>query len=203
LIGNKDCYESAALLGMSGRLHAGQSVRDWIFPSRGRRSTRHEQQSMDVLMSVSSRLPRNDYNAINENDASAAFAQGQGAFLISAATGKAHVILAGLKRSGFMAIPSARAAMSPAIGATSLPCAHLGQEQVSRTWNAALINWLITAPVRRSHVRTEPDPAVLTAPPRRATRNLTRSRRWQKLVRPPPDSLPDWSSDTMLNHHGD
>ena len=71
-----------------------------------------------------------DYNAVDENDAAAAYAKGKGVFYLGG-NWQAAVIKTGLKdNAGFMNMPPGPSGKYVAIGATSLPVAHLLQDEV-------------------------------------------------------------------------
>jgi raffinose/stachyose/melibiose transport system substrate-binding protein len=91
-----------------------------------------------------------------------------------------------------------------AIGATSLPW-HISAKSKYPDVDAALINWLITAPGSAKLMYAQNQiPAVLNAPPATGNAYLTSiADGWQKLVKANGLTLfPDWSSDTMLTTMG-
>ncbi len=83
-IGNKDGYESLHAFGMvQGAYVPGQSVRNWIFHVPG--STWASPANIKAMTLFQQWFKNNyfgkDYNALGENDAAAAYAQGHGRVL--------------------------------------------------------------------------------------------------------------------------
>jgi raffinose/stachyose/melibiose transport system substrate-binding protein len=203
VIGNKDGYESLHAWGMiQGAYTPAQSVRDWIFHKPGATFDNPTNvQSLNVLMKwVKAGYFGNNYNAVGENDAAAAFAKGEGVFYMGG-NWQAQVIQAGLKaNAGFMDMPAGASGKPAAIGATSLPW-HISAKSKYPDVDAALINWLIDAPGSAKLMYAQNQiPAVLNAPPAQGNAYLTSiANGWQKLVKANGLTLfPDWSSDTML-----
>src|ERR1700755_879109 len=83
VIGNKDGYEALHAWGMiQGAYTPAQDVRNWIF-HKGTQTfaSATNTKSLNVLNDwVKAGYFGSDYNAINENDAAAAFAKGKGIF---------------------------------------------------------------------------------------------------------------------------
>src|ERR1700712_1157261 len=207
VIGNKDGYESLHAWGMiQGAYTPAQSVRDWIFHKTGAtfdNSTNTE--SLNTLMKwVKAGYFGSDYNAVNENDASAAFAKGKGVFYMGG-NWQAQVIQAGLKSdAGFMNMPAGASGKVAAIGATSLPW-HISAKSKYPDVDAALINYLVAAPTAAKLMYGQNQiPAVLNAPAASGNPYLTSiANGWQGLVKANGLTLfPDWASDTMLTTMG-
>ena len=172
MIGNKDGYEALHAWGMiQGAYTPAQSVRDWIFHKPGATfETPRTSKSMNVLMKwVKAGDFGNDYNALIENDAAAAFAKGKGVFYLGG-DWQAQVIQAGLKGSGLHGHAAGPSGKVAAIGATSLPW-HISAKSKYPDVDAALINWLIVAPGSAKLMYAQNQiPAVLNAPPAQGTR---------------------------------
>jgi raffinose/stachyose/melibiose transport system substrate-binding protein len=207
VIGNKDGYESLHAWGMiQGAYTPAQSVRDWIFHKPGATfDNATNTQSLNTLMKwVKAGYFGNDYNAVNENDAAAAFAKGKGVFYLGG-NWQAQVIQAGLKaNAGFMNMPAGKSGKPAAIGATSLPW-HISAKSKYPDVDAALIDWLIRAPTAAKLMYAQNQiPAVLNAPAASGNAYLTSiANGWQQLVKANGLTLfPDWSSDTMLTTMG-
>ncbi|MEO9174987.1 MAG: extracellular solute-binding protein [Gaiellales bacterium] len=203
VIGNKDGYESLHAWGMiQGAYTPAQSIRDWIFHKPGATfDNATNTQSLNTLMKwVKAGYFGNNYNAVGENDAAAAFAKGEGVFYMGG-NWQAEVIQAGLKsNAGFMDMPAGASGKPAAIGATSLPW-HVSAKSKYPDVDAALINWLVAAPGSAKLMYAQNQiPAVLNAPPAQGNAYLTSiANGWQKLVKANGLTLfPDWSSDTML-----
>jgi raffinose/stachyose/melibiose transport system substrate-binding protein len=177
-------------------------VRDWIFHKPGATfDTPANTKSLNVLMKwVKAGDFGNDYNALIENDAAAAFAKGKGVFYLGG-DWQAQVMQAGLKGDvAFMNMPAGPSGKAAAIGATSLPW-HISAKSKYPDVDAALINWLVAAPTGPKLMYAQNQiPAVLNAPPAQGNAYLTSiADGWQKLVKANGLTLfPDWASDTML-----
>jgi raffinose/stachyose/melibiose transport system substrate-binding protein len=146
----------------------------------------------------------NDYNAVDENDAAAAYGKGKGVFYLGG-NWQAQVIQTGLKNNvGFMDMPPGPSAKYVAIGATSLPW-HISAKTKYPDVGAAFINWLISGPnmAKLSYTQNQ-IPAIVGAPKPVGNAYLSQlSDGWQKLVKANGLTLyPDWASDTMFNFMG-
>ena len=207
VIGNKDGYEALHAWGMiQGAYTPAQAVRDWIFHKSGATfDNPTNTQSLNTLMKwVKAGYFGSDYNAVNENDASAAFAKGKGVFYMGG-NWQAQVIQAGLKSdAGFMNMPAGASGKVAAIGATSLPW-HVSAKSKYPDVDAALINYLVAAPTAAKLMYGQNQiPAVLNAPAASGNPYLTSiANGWQGLVKANGLTLfPDWASDTMLTTMG-
>ena len=146
----------------------------------------------------------NDYNAVDENDAAAAFAKGKGVFYLGG-NWQAQVIQAGLKGNvGFMNMPPGPSGKYVAIGATSLPW-HISTKSKYPDVGAAFINWLIAGPgmAKLSYAQNQ-IPAIQGALKPTGNAYLTSiANGWQQLVKANGLTLfPDWASDTMFQYMG-
>jgi raffinose/stachyose/melibiose transport system substrate-binding protein len=207
VIGNKDGYEALHAWGMiQGAYTPAQAVRDWIFHKSGATfDNATNTESLNTLMKwVKAGYFGSDYNAVNENDAAAAFAKGKGVFYMGG-NWQAQVIQAGLKAdAGFMNMPAGASGKVAAIGATSLPW-HISAKSKYPDVDAALINYLVAAPTAAKLMYGQNQiPAVLNAPAASGNPYLTSiANGWQGLVKANGLTLfPDWASDTMLTTMG-
>jgi raffinose/stachyose/melibiose transport system substrate-binding protein len=207
VIGNKDGYEALHAWGMlQGAYTPAQDVRNWIFHKGTQNfASATNIKSMNVLMQwVKAGYFGNDYNAIGENDAAAAFAKGKGVFYMGG-NWQAAVIAAGLKgNAGFMNMPPGASGKEAAIGATSLPW-HIATKSKYPDVDAALINWLINAPTLPKLAYAQNQiPAIVNAPAAKGSPLLSQvAKGWQQLVKANGLTyFPDWSSDTMLTTMG-
>jgi len=206
-IGNKDGYESLHAFGMvQGAYVTGQFMRNWIFhvpgsnyeaPANIKALTTFQQWFKDGYFGK-------NYNALGENDASAAFAKGTGVFYLGG-NWQAAVIQGGLKdNAGFMDMPPGASGKYVAIGATSLPW-HIAAKSKYPDVGAAFINWLIQAPGSAKLMYAQNQiPAVTHAPPAKGNAYLTSvANGWQELVKSNGLTLyPDWASTNMLTVMG-
>jgi raffinose/stachyose/melibiose transport system substrate-binding protein len=207
VIGNKDGYEALHAWGMiQGAYTPAQQVRDWIFHKGSTNfGTATNVKSLNVLNQwVNAGYFGKDYNAVNENDAAAAFAKGEGIFYMGG-NWQAAVVAAGLKsNAGFMDMPPGASGKTAAIGATSLPW-HVSAKSKYPDVDAALINWLIQGPDYAKLMYAQQQiPSVLNAPAAQGSPLLTQvAKGWQTLVKSNGLTyFPDWSSDTMLTTMG-
>src|SRR5436853_6155659 len=98
----------------------------------------------------------NDYNAVDENEAAAAFSKGKGVFYLGG-NWQAQVIKAGLGNNvGFMNMPPGPSGKYVAVGATSLPW-HVSTRSKYPDVGAAFINWLIAGP-KSAQLRYQTNP---------------------------------------------
>jgi raffinose/stachyose/melibiose transport system substrate-binding protein len=206
-IGNKDGYESLHAFGMvQGAFVSGQFMRNWIFHVPG--SNYEAPANMKALTTFQDWFKNgyfgNDYNAVGENDAAAAFGKGTGVFYLGG-NWQAQVIRAGLKaNAGFMDMPPGPSGKYVSIGATSLPW-HISSKTKYADVGAAFINHLISAPGSAKLMYAQNQvPAITTAPPAVGNPYLTSiATGWKKLVLSNGLTLyPDWASDTMLTTMG-
>jgi raffinose/stachyose/melibiose transport system substrate-binding protein len=206
-IGNKDGYESLHAFGMvQGAYVSGQFMRNWIFHVPG--STYEAPANLKALTTFQQWFKDgyfgSNYNALGENDASAAFAKGNGVFYMGG-NWQAAVIQSGLKaNAGFMDMPPGPSGKYTAIGATSLPW-HISSKSKYPDVGAAFINWLIAAPGSAQMMYAQNQiPAVSTAPAAKGNPYLTSvANGWKQLVQSGGLTLyPDWSSTNMLTVMG-
>ena len=202
-LGNKDGYEALHAFGMvQGAYVTAQSVRNWIFhvpgsswatPGNIKAMTTFQKWFKDGYFG-------SDYNALDENTASAAYAKGDGVFYLGG-NWQAAVIQTGLKaNAGFMNMPPGPSGKYVAIGATSLPW-HISAKSKYPDVGAALINWLIAAPGSAQKMYAQNQiPAVTSAPAAKGNAYLTSvATGWQQLVKSNGLTLfPDWASTNML-----
>jgi raffinose/stachyose/melibiose transport system substrate-binding protein len=206
-LGNKDGYESLHTFGMvQGAYVSGQFMRNWIFhapkstyesPANIKAMTTFQKWFKDGIFG-------SDYNAVGENDASAAFAKGKGIFYLGG-NWQASVIQTGLKAdAGFMDMPPGPSGQYVSIGATSLPW-HISAKTKYADVGAAFINYLISAPGSAQLMYAQNQvPAITTAPAAKGNPYLTSvADGWQKLVKSNGLTLfPDWASTDMLTVMG-
>jgi raffinose/stachyose/melibiose transport system substrate-binding protein len=202
-IGNKDGYEALHAFGMvQGAYVRGQSIRNWIFHVPG--STWSSGPNIKAMTVFQQWFKNNyfgkDYNALGENDAAAAFGKGTGVFYLGG-NWQAQVIRAGLKaNAGFMNMPPGLSGKYTAIGATSLPW-HISSKSKYPDVDAAIINWLISAPGSAQLMYAQNQiPAVTSAPAAKGNPYLSSvAKGWQQLVKSNGLTLfPDWASTNML-----
>ena len=206
-LGNKDGYESLHAFGMvQGAYVSGQFMRNWIFHVPG--STYQSPANVKALTTFQQWFKDgyfgSNYNAVGENDASAAFAKGTGIFYLGG-NWQAQVIQSGLKsNAGFMNMPPGASGKYVAIGATSLPW-HISSKSKYPDVGAALINWLISAPGSAQMMYAQNQiPAISAAPAAKGNAYLTSvADGWQQLVKSGGLTLfPDWASTNMLTVMG-
>ncbi len=108
VIGNKSGYESMHSYGMvQGAFVTGAFVRNWIFHVKGANyDTPANVKALSLYQQwFKNNYFGNDYNAVDENDAAAAYAKGKGVFYLGG-NWQAQVIRAGLGRNvGFIDMP--------------------------------------------------------------------------------------------------
>jgi raffinose/stachyose/melibiose transport system substrate-binding protein len=206
-LGNKDGYESLHDFGMvQGAYVSGQFMRNWIFHAPG--STYEAPANINALTTFQKWFKDgifgSNYNAVGENDASAAFAKGQGIFYLGG-NWQAQVIQSGLKGNvGFMDMPPGPSGKYVSIGATSLPW-HISSKTKYADVGAAFINHLIASPGSAQLMYAQNQvPAITTAPGAKGNPYLTSlSSGWKKLVLSNGLTLfPDWASTDMLTIMG-
>jgi raffinose/stachyose/melibiose transport system substrate-binding protein len=191
---------------VQGSYVTGQFMRNWIFHVKGSNyDTAANVKALGVFQTwFKNNYFGNDYNAVDENDAAAAYAKGKGVFYLGG-NWQAQVIQAGLKSNvGFMNMPPGPSGKYVAIGATSLPW-HISAKTKYPDVGAAFINWLIAGPkmAELSYAQNQ-IPAIVGAPAAKGNVFLTQlSTGWQQLVKANGLTLfPDWASDTMFAYMG-
>jgi raffinose/stachyose/melibiose transport system substrate-binding protein len=207
VLGNKDGYESVHAWGMiQGAFTSGSAMRDWIFHKKGASfDNAGNLKALEVLQRwTKANVFGSDYNAVNENDASAAFAKGKGVFYMGG-NWQAAVIKAGLGAdAGFMDGPPGTSGKHVAIGSTSLPW-HVSAKTKYPDVAAAYTDYLISAPGSAKLMYAQNQiPAIQGAPAAGGDPYLSSvAKGWQTLVKDDGLTLfPDWSSDTMLTTLG-
>jgi raffinose/stachyose/melibiose transport system substrate-binding protein len=202
-LGNKSGYESLHDFGMvQGAYVSGQFMRNWIFHVPGSDYTAPA--NVKALTEFQSWFKNgyfgSDYNAVDENDAAAAFAKGKGVFYLGG-NWQAQVIQSGLKdQVGFMDMPPGPSGKYVSIGATSLPW-HISSKTKYPDVGAAFINWLISSKGSAALMYTQNQvPAISGAPGAKGNPYLTSLvKGWQQLVKSNGLTLyPDWASTNML-----
>jgi raffinose/stachyose/melibiose transport system substrate-binding protein len=206
-LGNKDGYEALHAFGMvQGAYVSGQFMRNWIFhvPNSDFAATPNVNALTTFQKWFKDGYFGSDYNALDENTASAAFAKGKGVFYLGG-NWQAAVIQTGLKaNAGFMDMPPGPSGKYVAIGATSLPW-HISAKSKYPDVGAAFINWLIAAPGSAQMMYAQNQiPAVTSAPAAKGNAYLTSvATGWQQLVKSNGLTLfPDWASTNMLTVMG-
>ncbi|HET6171249.1 MAG TPA: extracellular solute-binding protein [Gaiellales bacterium] len=206
-LGNKDGYESLHDFGMvQGAYVTGQFMRNWIFHVPG---SNYEAPANIKALTEFQRWFKagyfgSDYNAVGENDASAAFAKGKGIFYLGG-NWQAQVIQSGLKGNvGFMDMPPGPSGKYVSIGATSLPW-HISARTKYADVGASFINWLISSKGSAQMMYAQNQiPAITGAPAAQGNPYLSSiATGWKQLVKSNGLTLyPDWASDTMLTTMG-
>jgi raffinose/stachyose/melibiose transport system substrate-binding protein len=206
-IGNKDGYEALHAFGMvQGAYVSGQFMRNWIFhaPNSDFTAAANVKALTTFQKWFKDGYFGSNYNALDENTASAAFAKGTGVFYLGG-NWQAAVIQSGLKsNAGFMNMPPGPSGKYVAIGATSLPW-HISSKTKYADVGAAFINWLIAAPGSAQMMYAQNQiPAVTSAPAAKGNAYLTSvATGWQQLVKSNGLTLfPDWASTNMLTVMG-
>jgi len=206
-IGNKDGYEALHAFGMvQGAYVSGQFMRNWIFhaPNSDFTAAANVKALTTFQKWFKDGYFGSNYNALDENTASAAFAKGTGVFYLGG-NWQAAVIQTGLKsNAGFMNMPPGPSGKYVAIGATSLPW-HISSKTKYADVGAAFINWLIAAPGSAQMMYAQNQiPAVTSAPAAKGNAYLTSvATGWQQLVKSNGLTLfPDWASTNMLTVMG-
>jgi raffinose/stachyose/melibiose transport system substrate-binding protein len=206
-LGNKDGYESLHDFGMvQGAYVSGQFMRNWIFHVPG--SNYAAPANLKALTEFQRWFKEgyfgSDYNAVGENDASAAFGKGKGIFYLGG-NWQAQVIQSGLKDNvGFMDMPPGPSGKYVSIGATSLPW-HISAKTKYADVGAAFINWLISSKGSAQLMYAQNQvPAITGAPAAKGNVYLSSiAAGWKQLVASNGLTLyPDWASDTMLTTMG-
>ena len=206
-LGNKDGYESLHDFGMvQGAYVSGQFMRNWIFHVPG--SNYAAPANLKALTEFQRWFKEgyfgSDYNAVGENDASAAFGKGKGIFYLGG-NWQAQVIQSCLKDNvGFMDMPPGPSGKYVSIGATSLPW-HISARTKYADVGAAFINWLISSKGSAQLMYAQNQvPAITGAPAAKGNVYLSSiATGWKQLVASNGLTLyPDWASDTMLTTMG-
>jgi raffinose/stachyose/melibiose transport system substrate-binding protein len=206
-LGNKDGYESLHDFGMvQGAYVSGQFMRNWIFHAPGSDYTAPA--NLKALTEFQRWFKQgyfgSDYNAVGENDASAAYGKGKGIFYLGG-NWQAQVIQSGLKSNvGFMDMPPGPTGKYVSIGATSLPW-HISARTKYADVGAAFINWLISSKGSAQMMYAQNQiPAITGAPAATGNAYLSSiAAGWKQLVQSNGLTLyPDWASDTMLTTMG-
>jgi raffinose/stachyose/melibiose transport system substrate-binding protein len=208
VIGNKSGYESMHSYGLvQGAYVSAASVRNWIFHAPGATyETPGNVRALGVYQQwFKGNYFGNDYNAVDENEAAAAYAKGKGVFYLGG-NWQAQVIKAGLGNNvGFMNMPPGPSGKYVAVGATSLPW-HISTRSKYPDVGAAFINWLIAGPNSAKLMYSQNQvPAIFgaPAPPVNNRYMASLARGWQQLVRDNGLTLfPDWSTLTMFQYLG-
>jgi raffinose/stachyose/melibiose transport system substrate-binding protein len=208
VIGDKSGYESMHSFGLvQGAFVPALSVRNWIFHAPG--ANYDTPTNIKALTLYQQWFKKgyfgNDYNAVDENEAAAAFAKGKGIFYLGG-NWQAQVIHAGLGANvSFMNMPPGPSGKYVAVGATSLPL-HISAKSKYPDVAARFIDWQIAGPqsARLMYAQNQV-PAILgaPAPPKGNTYMASLGKGWQQLVRDNGLTLfPDWSADTMFQFLG-
>jgi raffinose/stachyose/melibiose transport system substrate-binding protein len=207
VIGNKSGYESMHSYGLvQGIFVPAVAVRNWIFHAPG---AKYDMPANVKALGIYQQWFKkgyfgNDYNAVDENEAAAAFAKGKGVFYLGG-NWQAQVIYAGLKNNvGFMNMPPGSSGKYVAVGATSLPW-HVSAKTKYPDVGAAFINWLIASPGSAKLMYSQNQiPAILGAPaPPNNPYLASIAKGWQQLVRDNGLTLfPDWSTPSMFQFLG-
>lgn len=208
VIGDKSGYESMHSFGLvQGAFVPGSFVRNWIFHVHG--SNYDSPANVKALALYQQWFKNgyfgNDFNAVDENEAAAAFAKGKGVFYLGG-NWQAQVIHAGLGAAvGFMNMPPGPNGKYVAVGATSLPL-HISTRSKYPDVAARFIDWEIAGPhsARLMYAQNQV-PAILgaPAPPKGNPYMASLAKGWQQLVRDNGLTLfPDWSADTMFQFLG-
>jgi raffinose/stachyose/melibiose transport system substrate-binding protein len=207
VIGNKSAYESMHSYGLvQGIFVPAVAVRNWIFHAPG---ARYDIPANIEALGIYQQWFKkgyfgNDYNAVDENEAAAAFAKGKGVFYLGG-NWQAQVIYAGLKNNvGFMDMPAGPSGKHVAVGATSLPI-HISAKSKYPDVAAKFIDWEIAGPNSAQLMYKQNQvPAILGAPaPPKNPYMASLATGWQQLVKDNGLTLfPDWSADTMFQYLG-
>ncbi len=207
-MGNLDGYAIVHAWGMFQGASStdAQSIRDWVFQKDG--ATFDNAENIAALKQlqdwVNAGVFGENYNAVGENDAAAAFAKGQGAFMM-AGNWQAGVVKEGLgDDAGFMDGPPGVSGKHIAIGSSSLPW-HISSKSKYPDVGAAFINHLIngegSAQLMYDQVQI---PAVQSAPQPEGDEYLGQvATGWQTLVKDGGLTLfLDWSTPSMYDTMG-
>jgi raffinose/stachyose/melibiose transport system substrate-binding protein len=207
VIGNKSAYESMHSYGLvQGVFVPAIAVRNWIFHAPG---ANYDIPANVKALGIYQQWFKkgyfgNDYNAVDENEAAAAFSKGKGVFYLGG-NWQAQVIYAGLKNNvGFMNMPPGPSGKYVAVGATSLPI-HISTKSKYPDVAAQFINWQIAGPNSAQLMYKQNQvPAILGAPaPPKNPYMASLAKGWQELVKDNGLTLfPDWSADTMFQYLG-
>jgi raffinose/stachyose/melibiose transport system substrate-binding protein len=208
VIGNKSGYESMHSYGLvQGIFVPAVAVRNWIFHAPG---AKYDMPANVKALGIYQQWFKkgyfgNDYNAVDENEAAAAFAKGKGVFYLGG-NWQAQVIHAGLKNNvGFMDMPPGPSGKYVAVGATSLPI-HISVKTKYPDVAAKFIDWQIAGPKSAQLMYAQNQvPAILgaPAPPKGNAYMASLAKGWQELVKDNGLTLfPDWSADTMFQYLG-
>jgi raffinose/stachyose/melibiose transport system substrate-binding protein len=208
VIGNKSGYESMHSYGLvQGIFVPAVAVRNWIFHAPGARyDTPANVKALGIYQQWFKKgYFGNDYNAVDENEAAAAFAKGKGVFYLGG-NWQAQVIHAGLGANvGFVNMPPGPSGKYVAVGATSLPL-HISTKSKYPDVAAKFIDWQIAGPNSAQLMYAQNQvPAILgaPAPPPGNPYMAALGQGWQQLVKDNGLTLfPDWSADTMFQFMG-
>jgi raffinose/stachyose/melibiose transport system substrate-binding protein len=207
-LGNKDQYGAIHLWGMiQGAYTPAQDMRDWIFhkdgatfdtPGNLRSLEKLKQWADDGYMG-----PGDAFNSRNDAEAAAAFARGEGAFMLGG-NWNASIAKDGLgKNAAFFDMPPGESGKRVAIGSASLPM-HIAAKTKYADLAAAYLDQIAGPDAGQALVATQQVPAATDAAAK-PTDPLGREvdTGWKELVQDGGLTLfPDWSSPTMLQTMG-
>ena len=207
-LGNKDQYGAIHLWGMiQGAYTPAQQVRDWIFHKDGATfDTPGNLRSLEKLKQWADRGymgPGDAFNSRNDAEAAAAFARGEGAFMLGG-NWNASIAKDGLgSNAAFFDMPPGQSGERVAIGSASLPM-HISTKAKNPDLAAAYLNQITGPDAGKELIATQQVPAATdaTAKPRdQFDREVITG--WNELVQDGGLTLfPDWSSPTMLQTMG-
>jgi len=207
-LGNKDQYGAIHLWGMiQGAYTPAQQVRDWIFHKDGATfDTPGNLRSLEKLKQWADRGymgPGDAFNSRNDAEAAAAFARGEGAFMLGG-NWNAQTVVDGLKDdAAFFDMPPGPTGKAAAIGSASVPI-HISAKTKNPDLAAAYLDFIAGRPASKALVATTQVPAIVdptAQPSARFAQEVAKG--WQTLVDAGGLTLyPDWSSPTMLETMG-
>jgi raffinose/stachyose/melibiose transport system substrate-binding protein len=207
-LGNKDQFGALHLWGMiQGAYTPAQDMRDWIFHKDGATfDTAGNLTSLKKLVEWAQKGylgPGDSFNARNDPEAAAAFAKGEGAFMLGG-NWNASIAKDGLGRNAaFFDMPPGESGKAVAIGSASLPM-HISAKTKQPDLAAAYLDAITGPSAAQALVDTQQVPAATdaTAQPGDPLGQEVQAG-WQKLVEDGGLTLyPDWSSPTMLQTMG-
>jgi raffinose/stachyose/melibiose transport system substrate-binding protein len=207
-LGNKDQFGALHLWGMiQGAYTPAQDMRDWIFHKDGATfDTDGNLTSLKKLVEWAQKGylgPGDSFNARNDPEAAAAFAKGEGAFMLGG-NWNASIAKDGLGRNAaFFDMPPGESGKAVAIGSASLPM-HISAKTKQPDLAAAYLDAITGPSAAQALVDTQQVPAATdaTAQPGDPLGQEVQAG-WQKLVEDGGLTLyPDWSSPTMLQTMG-
>src|SRR4051794_37900711 len=207
-LGNKDQYGALHLWGMiQGAYTPAQDMRDWIFQKDG--ATFDTDGNLTALKKFVEWAdkgylgPGDAFNSRNDAEAAAAFAKGEGAFMLGG-NWNASIAKDGLgKDAAFFDMPPGQSGKAVAIGSASLPM-HISAKTKQPDLAAAYLDAITGPSAAQALVDTQQVPAATdaTAQPGDPLGQEVQAG-WQKLVEDGGLTLyPDWSSPTMLQTMG-